>query len=298
MIFAPDYYLKFDCIADRCKHSCCIGWEIDIDLTTYERYKKVSGELGQEFKEKISFCDGIPHFVLDEEERCPFLDGHNLCRIITTLGESNLCQICSDHPRFRNEYEDRVELGLGLCCEEACRLILTNELPFKLVRLEGEGEELPFFGFRDRLFSLLSDRTVSLQERISKIGVSLPEHSVKEWKTLFLRLEHLESKWVELLSELEEVDCSFPSEWDIPFEQLLMYFLYRHLGEGIYDGRAEERIRFALLGLYVIQLLCANYEKRMGSVGISDFLDYARMYSAEIEYSEENTEFLLNYLSE
>ena len=30
-IIAPDYYREFHCIADKCRHSCCIGWEIDID---------------------------------------------------------------------------------------------------------------------------------------------------------------------------------------------------------------------------------------------------------------------------
>ena len=30
-IFAPSYYKKFKCIADKCHHNCCIGWEIDID---------------------------------------------------------------------------------------------------------------------------------------------------------------------------------------------------------------------------------------------------------------------------
>ena len=27
----PDYYKEFQCIADQCEHSCCIGWEIDVD---------------------------------------------------------------------------------------------------------------------------------------------------------------------------------------------------------------------------------------------------------------------------
>ena len=30
-IIVPDYYKEFSCIADHCRHSCCIGWEIDID---------------------------------------------------------------------------------------------------------------------------------------------------------------------------------------------------------------------------------------------------------------------------
>ena len=34
----PNYYKKFKCIADKCKHNCCIGWEIDIDNDTLEFY--------------------------------------------------------------------------------------------------------------------------------------------------------------------------------------------------------------------------------------------------------------------
>ena len=34
----PDYYNKFKCIANRCRHSCCIGWEIDIDDSTLQKY--------------------------------------------------------------------------------------------------------------------------------------------------------------------------------------------------------------------------------------------------------------------
>ena len=33
----PFYYKEFHCIADACKDSCCIGWEIDIDEETARR---------------------------------------------------------------------------------------------------------------------------------------------------------------------------------------------------------------------------------------------------------------------
>ena len=43
-IFAPDYYRDFKCSAGNCRHSCCIGWEIDIDYETAELYKNVPGK--------------------------------------------------------------------------------------------------------------------------------------------------------------------------------------------------------------------------------------------------------------
>mgnify|MGYP006874698003 CR=1 FL=1 len=39
MFVYPDYYKEFKCIAGECRHSCCIGWEIDIDEETYKRMK-------------------------------------------------------------------------------------------------------------------------------------------------------------------------------------------------------------------------------------------------------------------
>ena len=30
-VVVPNYYNQFKCIAEKCHHNCCIGWEIDID---------------------------------------------------------------------------------------------------------------------------------------------------------------------------------------------------------------------------------------------------------------------------
>ena len=53
-IVVPDYYKDFKCLAGDCKHSCCIGWEIDIDADTLEYYKSVDGEFGERLKNNIS----------------------------------------------------------------------------------------------------------------------------------------------------------------------------------------------------------------------------------------------------
>ena len=135
----PEYYKDFSCIASACRHSCCIGWEIDIDPVSAERYRKTEGALGEKMCRCIDFEAEQPHFILGEDERCPFLDGNNLCEIILTLGEDAISEICTGHPRFRTYLSERTETGLGLCCEEAARLILSQERPFAIVE-EGEGE--------------------------------------------------------------------------------------------------------------------------------------------------------------
>lgn len=134
-ITAPDYYSQFKCIADQCRHTCCVGWEIEVDDEGLERLRKLPEAAG-----KIVLGDE-PHIELLEGERCPFLNERGLCDLILRYGEDVLCQICRDHPRFRNFWSDRTEIGLGLVCEEAARIILGAETPLRLVTLSDDGEE-------------------------------------------------------------------------------------------------------------------------------------------------------------
>ena len=141
-IYAPDYYTQFHCIAEKCTHTCCAGWEIDIDSKSLERYRTLKGPLAEELRLSIEESDP-PHFRLTERERCPMLNEQGLCRLILHYGESALCQICTDHPRFRNFWSDRIEIGLGLVCEEAARLILEAKHPMRLILLEnGDAKQL------------------------------------------------------------------------------------------------------------------------------------------------------------
>ena len=47
-IYAPDSYPRFRCIADRCRHTCCVGWEIDIDPGTLAQYRAILTRLREQ----------------------------------------------------------------------------------------------------------------------------------------------------------------------------------------------------------------------------------------------------------
>ena len=167
----PDFYPEFACIASRCGHSCCVGWEVDVDEDSLERYSGIPGALGDKLRREIDMTSS-PHFRLDGRERCPFLTEENLCQLILELGEDSLCQICTDHPRFRSWFPDRVEEGLGLCCEEAGQLLLDRAEPLGFLSLpfDGEDEEpgedyRALLELRTQLISLLQDRTKTLKTR-------------------------------------------------------------------------------------------------------------------------------------
>ena len=63
----PDYYPAFHCIASRCGHSCCIGWEVDVSADALERYRRVEGPFGDRLRRSIAGED-CPHFVLGAED--------------------------------------------------------------------------------------------------------------------------------------------------------------------------------------------------------------------------------------
>ncbi len=161
-VYVPEYYSRFRCIASKCRNTCCAGWEIDIDPESLSRYQRMTGEFGSRVKRSISL-DGTPHFILSDHERCPLLNQNNLCDLILNEGEDALCQICRDHPRFRNYFSSRVEMGLGLVCGEAARLILSWPTPLRLIRLEGDAVEKPTDDERC-LFDLRNEWLSSLPE--------------------------------------------------------------------------------------------------------------------------------------
>ena len=298
-LIAPNYYPAFRCIADRCRHSCCIGWEIDVDTESLEKYASLPGELGEEVRANIITEDDCAHFRLAEHDRCPFLNEQGLCRMILGFGEDILCQICRDHPRFYNEFSSHTEVGLGLSCEAAAQLILSQTEPLKLITLEDDGEnELPdeyeqyILSLRGQLLGLLEDENWTLEERLTNIldlcGVSFPKKSSAEWAELFRSLERLDSAWDSVLDTLTQSQQPLGSEWDRPFINLAAYFLYRHLPTALDSGEPESHAAFAVLCTLTIRRLFATAPVRSADT----LAELARMYSSEIEYSPENTDSL------
>lgn len=306
-IVTPDYYDRFCCIADKCRHSCCVGWEIDIDNESYEFYKGIKGDFGKRLLSSIKVEDNIKSFVLDKNERCPFLNDRRLCDIIINCGEDALCDICADHPRFRNFFESRTEIGLGLCCEAAAELILSKTQKTKLV-FEGNpneesAEERAFFEFRDRVFDALQNREVPLHKRIDNmmtlVGAKYQVKSGEEYYRSFMGLERLEKDWEEYLEKLKFFDLSdvkqlLDGEYQTVFEQLVCYFVFRHFADGFFDNCLHKTAQFVVESIYVIVGICVSFEKEMGKLDFSTLADICRRYSSEIEYSDENIQILMS----
>lgn len=293
-IVYPDYYKEFECIKEKCKHNCCIGWEIDIDKDTFEHYKKIPGEMGDKLRKGIEEENGEVHFKLTDGERCPFLNKDGLCEIIINLGEDALCQICFDHPRFINTFENREEIGIGMCCEAASEILLSKKDKTKLLTSgEGEDYEKEFFALREKLFSILQNREQSFENRIKSVCNTIDKGGFYKnysfFTEVYQNLERLDAAWDKYLLCLGETQET--EEFDTEFEQISVYFLYRHLSEAIYDKKYDLRVMFCVLSVMIIRNIFFNTEKTREN--LSEIL---RMYSSEIEYSEENIKNILDIL--
>ena len=291
-LIVPSYYPAFSCIADQCRHSCCIGWEIDIDDKTAQCYRTFLGKIGDRMRTNIDFSADPPHFILQgTEERCPFLNDRGLCDIILTCGEDALCQICTDHPRFRNFFSDRTEIGLGLCCEAAAALVLGWEDSVTMIDLSDDGEnteqpedEQAFFALRDTLIAVLQNRTQPLDVRIDKMlsvvgGVRFDD--MRPWAEFLSGLEILDAVWTAALETVGDEREVLPGHTG---EQLMVYLLMRHLPKML-DGEDHATLAsFAVLGY---DLICALYASSPEHDFVS-LCELVRLFSSEIEYSEEN----------
>ncbi len=290
-IYAPKYYKDFSCIASRCKHSCCKGWEIDIDIDAMKKYAVLTEGYGKEIWNSIDYGEAA-HFRLCPDESCPHLDENGLCRIITNLGEDYLCSICREHPRFYNDTARGIEAGLGLCCEEAARIILSSDNYGEFIII-GEGEdfqwteELDPMPFRDKALALLSDEEKAYDERLEAIGelfTASPADTLTDehWRETLSSLEYLDEAHRELFSCYSSSKDT-PAHLESLLRRALAYFIYRHTSTAGAEAEFEAAMGFCL---FCERLLCSILK----SDPSLDPAEAARIISEELEYSEDNTD--------
>ena len=179
----PSFFDQFKCIGSACTDTCCAGWEIEVDETTAEGYLTEKGAFGDRLRREIGSEPGEYFFKL-QDNRCPFLNKENLCDIFINLGEDRLCDICREHPRFYNWFGDYTEVGLGLCCEEAERLLFSDSKPLTFVEevhtdasdlLDDESEECEqMLEERKAIFSILQNRKKNIGARLKRLLLQLP----------------------------------------------------------------------------------------------------------------------------
>ena len=251
----PNFYDAFHCTAAACSDTCCAGWEIDVDPDTVEYYENLEGELGDRLREELcDLPDGTVCFRLGENERCPFLDDDNLCELILKLGDDALCEICREHPRFYEELGGRVEMGVGLCCEEACRLLFEQKNPVTFIttnvgELPNAPEDPLVFHLRDEAFAIVQDRSLPLRVRMNR----LLDFGVQAQKTLFGNMSPAErdttdetdtrAALFDMMTEMEPYDETWPDYVQLAMSDEMVgecYYVMQGASEFVVTGKMKD----------------------------------------------------------
>lgn len=291
-LYAPAYYKNFKCIADKCTHSCCIGWEIDIDENTVQKYMRLSGGYGEVIKSSIS-TDGVPHFKLGKGDRCPHLNERGLCEIILNVGEAHLCDICREHPRYYN-FTNVAEVGVGASCIEAARVILSSSdyaVTEEIGEVDAYADVTEFDGRAERaeIYKILQDPSSDYKARLGKIyrkySISINEDN--EWLDIINSLEYLDADHKRLFMSYSSK--LRPDGKDEYLERFLAYLIYRHCTEAFNENDFCDRLTFCLFCERLLaSLICSE-----GAKTLDEFAALSSIISEEIEYSDENTQALM-----
>ncbi|XOQ26514.1 MAG: Lysine-N-methylase [Mitsuokella multacida] len=279
----PDFAPEFLCKADQCRHSCCRGWEIDIDAATAAWYLTLDGEIGEDLRKNIVQAeDGTYSFRLTADESCPFLQKNGLCRLILELGEDALGEICTMHPRFFVMCGMTELAGFGLACEKAVELLFRNQAPLTFFA-EGSPE------LRLDFPSLLAK--LGLSAAVPAFRPELRAEEIHAVLQLMQQTEPIDEIWTaHIASLLTREDTVLQRAQDYAkefsqanFDRLQTYILYRQL------GRTAQFDFSQLLSYTQVNVRYIFLETAV----TGDFYESVRRWSEQIEYSEENTDFLL-----
>ena len=292
LLRVPVFYDSFHCIADKCTDTCCVGWEIDIDENSLKRYATIKGDFGNSLRQNIE--DG--HFKLREGDRCPFLKQDGLCDMICHLGESSLCDICREHPRFVEVYGDIMEKGLGLCCE-ADHARPLNERLIELLDFAVETSGIEYCDFNGDRHSKtdLGDNSDNisnniLQSWIDSLGKG--ESFGPAWDQAYKELSLIANAPRTKRASSLGLNVGLFTESD--GEKIITYLLFRYYAKSLFDGNSLTKVQFALYFWIMLQKFGDIFAKTAETPNASDSANAPtakiaaiKLLSKQTEYSEE-----------
>ena len=311
LLFQPNYYERFRCIASACPDSCCKEWEVQVDEEAAARYRSLIGPLGDRLRAVLREEDGETLMTITEG-RCPMWRQDGLCRIQAEMGEEALCKTCREYPRLTHDYGDFIEYGLELSCPEAARFILDAE-PSPLLQTRVEEEAAAEYdaeamavlkATRETVLDLLSDAARPVGETLAlvllygcqaqseldsgEVQPFSPEEALLSARELaktgdplavpefFLELELLTEKWEQRLKN------PTPGPWDRKILAMARYLVQRYWLQAVSDYDLYSRVKLVVISCLLV--------KTLGG----DLTETAQLFSKEVENDAGNVDALLD----
>lgn len=261
----PDYYEKFQCIADRCTITCCQEWKIGVDNETNRKWKKLlPPDTVVDKKKNLSAYtvkkDGMRVIALDEKHRCPFLNEEKLCRLLCTYTDRVLSDTCTQFPREVHRFSTHEEETLMPCCPAVIDIWKdAKEIVFPKVDREYKNH---LFVIREHMMELLEDSTQRLEDQLKQGFYILLELNKQDSLTMQLINEYFSG---ESVAQLREAIAQIPmDELDSMDEcnELLQDLAVNYQKEGLYKKYLDSILLQAkqLSETYAADTMCEDLQ--------------------------------------
>ena len=157
---------------------------------------------------------------------------------------------------------------------------------------------------------MLQDRSKTISQRLDNVlalwGASLPAWTLGEWAQQLIELERLAEDWTILLTRLRDgwnsADFAgfdrYMETRQTEYEQFLVYLIYRHMANSFDQGEAAAYVCFAAFGYLLLRGIGAVLWTETRSFSQRQQLELVRLFSSELEYSQENLDTILDILYE
>lgn len=124
---------EFNCLQADCPDTCCKGWSMQLDDTTFAKYEGTALEDavaydGQDKEFRVMKRDAETDYCIK------FTDGK--CGIHSEHGDELLGDACNFYPRVTRKFGDEVAMTATLSCPEITRLMLFTDEPVKDIASE------------------------------------------------------------------------------------------------------------------------------------------------------------------
>jgi lysine-N-methylase len=207
-----------------------------------------------------------------------------------------------------------MERGLGLCCEEAARLLLEGEGPLTFTSEECDEPEDELdeddievrnevLYMRESFFKTLADSSISLGNKLYQVFGYTSENIFEPFESASAMLELLEkaesygpdwdAAFARIKARVEAADAKPLSDQGFFTEnescRLLTYLIYRHYAKCLFEGREQGKLKFALffwnLARFFTRELTGNAP---GDIKINA----VKILSKQLEYCQEIMELV------
>ena len=195
IVTAPDWMADFHCAEGDCPHTCCQGWNIEVDGAHGKRFAEMEDTKMKQLllKGKVrrtgnTKADEIYRLQLRKFplERCPLMTAGGKCSMQLSFGADILCDTCYFFPRLFKQIDGAAQMTASLACPEAARRALFRNEPVRFLPVRAEidpaaewleTEMIPDPGVREILrnhnrmiaamIDLLQDRSKPMPERVA-----------------------------------------------------------------------------------------------------------------------------------